>query len=79
MTPVSTTPPINPNLDTWTIRPGNRTITKSAFGAMDLVSGAILWETPSPGGVDQRGAADGRQRYNVFLAHGGRDGAEDAV
>jgi polyvinyl alcohol dehydrogenase (cytochrome) len=43
-------PTINSNLDTWTIQPSNWTITNSAFGAMGLASGAILWETPSPGG-----------------------------
>jgi outer membrane protein assembly factor BamB len=70
---------LNSNLDTWTVQPSNQAITNSAFGAMDLASGAILWETPSPQRADQCGATNGRQRCSVFLAHGERDGAEDAV
>jgi hypothetical protein len=42
---------INSNLDAWTIRASNQTITNSAFSAIGLASGAILWEAPSPGGL----------------------------
>jgi outer membrane protein assembly factor BamB len=41
---------VDSDLVTWTTQPSNLTITNSAFGAVDLATGSILWETPSSGG-----------------------------
>ncbi|THY71237.1 hypothetical protein D6C95_10275, partial [Aureobasidium pullulans] len=39
---------VNSNFDTWQVQPSNQTIDNSAFGAVSLLNGSILWETPSP-------------------------------
>ena len=41
---------VNSDLVTWNLQPSNETISNSAFGAANLTSGEILWETASPGG-----------------------------
>lgn len=39
---------VNSNLETWLLQPSNQTIDNSAFGAVSLLDGSILWETQSP-------------------------------
>lgn len=39
---------VNSNFDSWQVQPSNRTIDNSAFGALSLLNGSILWEIPSP-------------------------------
>ena len=44
---------INGNYKPWTLRPGGQTSERSAYGAVALATGEILWQTPVPmsGGV----------------------------
>ncbi|THW05552.1 hypothetical protein D6D26_02081 [Aureobasidium pullulans] len=39
---------VNGNSVTWQVQPSNQTISNSAFGAISLLNGSILWETPAP-------------------------------
>ncbi|CAD0109410.1 unnamed protein product [Aureobasidium uvarum] len=39
---------VNSNFVSWQVQPLNHTIDNSAFGALSLLNGSILWEIPSP-------------------------------
>jgi len=39
---------INGNYKTWTLQPAGLTINRSAYGAVSLATGAILWQTAVP-------------------------------
>ncbi|KAK3353319.1 quinon protein alcohol dehydrogenase-like superfamily [Lasiosphaeria hispida] len=39
---------VNGNYKTWQLQPSGQTINRSAYGAVSLATGAILWQTPVP-------------------------------
>ncbi|KAK0715106.1 quinon protein alcohol dehydrogenase-like superfamily [Lasiosphaeris hirsuta] len=42
---------INGNYETWQLQPSGRTVNRSAYGAVSLATGAILWQTAATGSV----------------------------
>lgn len=66
-----------PQYKTWTLRPSGQTITRSAYGAVSLSNGAILWQTAVP----QSGVALGPPTVAgdvVLVARTGQDPAGNA-